>query len=306
MLPITSISRVKSGYEAYLSLQRGLSRNTVENYSRDVDKLLRYADSEGVAVADIDEPCLERFVCALIDLGVVPRTQARIISGVKSFFRYLKISGYIDKNPTRLLPAPKLGKHLPDVLTVEEIDEMIEAIDMSTPEGIRNRAIIETLYGCGLRVSELTALRISQVYADDQYVVVDGKGSKQRLVPISEEALRRIADYQEQVRSCLSVKPGNEDILFLNRRGSALSRVMVFYIVKNLCEMAGIRKTVSPHTLRHSFATHLLEGGANLRAIQQMLGHESIVTTEIYVHIDRSTLRREILLHHPRNHRSCH
>lgn len=303
MKPITSISKVRKGFDAYLALQRGLSRNTVENYRRDVDKLLRFLDEEGISLTDVDEPNLERFVCALIDLGIVPRTQARIISGVKSFFKYLKIEGYIEKNPTTLLPTPKLGRHLPDVLSVEEIDAMIDAIDMSTPEGIRNRAIIETLYGCGLRVSELTALRISQVYADDEYVVVEGKGNKQRLVPISQEALARIADYIEEVRSRMTVKPGNEDILFLNRRGKALTRVMVFYIVKNLCALVGIKKTVSPHTLRHSFATHLLEGGANLRAIQQMLGHESIVTTEIYVHIDRSTLRSEIMLHHPRNRR---
>lgn len=289
------------GYDAYLKLQRGLSANTVENYSRDVDKLLRWLDGEAVELQQVDEPCLERFVCSLADLGVVPRTQARIISGVKSFFRYLKIEGYIEVNPTRLLPAPKLGRHLPEVLSLEEIDAMIEMIDMSTPEGIRNRAIVETLYGCGLRVSELTGLHISQVYASDGYVIVEGKGSKQRLVPISGVALECIKYYIDEVRCHLTVKRGYEDTLFLNRRGSALSRVMVFYIVKNLCELAGIRKTVSPHTLRHSFATHLLEGGANLRAIQQMLGHESIVTTEIYVHIDRSTLRHEIMVHHPRN-----
>jgi len=235
MIPVTSIPKIRKGFDAYLALQRGLSRNTVENYRRDVDKLLRFIDEEGVSLTDVDEPCLERFVCALIDLGIVPRTQARIISGVKSFFKYLKIEGYIEKNPTTLLPTPKLGRHLPDVLSVEEIDAMIDAIDMSTPEGIRNRAIIETLYGCGLRVSELTALRISQVYADDEYVVVEGKGNKQRLVPISQEALARIADYIEEVRSRMTVKPGNEDILFLNRRGKALTRVMVFYIVKDLC-----------------------------------------------------------------------
>ena len=303
MTQITSISHLKEGFNAYLALQRGLSSNTVESYSRDVDKLLRYIAEEGIELRDVDEPCLEQFVCTLIDLCVVPRTQARIISGVKSFFKYLNMEGYVEKNPTRLLPTPKIGRFLPDVLSVEEIDEMIEMIDMSTPEGIRNHAIIETMYGCGLRVSELIGLRMSQVFADDGYVVVEGKGDKQRLVPISDEALQCIAAYREEVRDHMVVKPGNEDILFLNRRGSALTRQMVFIIIKDLCELAGIKKKVSPHTLRHSFATHLLEGGANLRAIQQMLGHESIVTTEIYVHIDRSALRKEILLHHPRNNR---
>ena len=240
-------------------------------------------------------------MCTLQDVGIQPKSQARIISGIKSFFKFLKKEGYIDVNPSELLVSPKLGLHLPDVLTLGEIDDMIDAIDMSTPEGIRNRAIIETLYGCGLRVSELIALRMSQVFVDDEYVIVEGKGNKQRLVPISQQALECIAHYIKEVRCTLSVKPADADILFLNRRGGQLSRVMIFYIVKSLCELAGIHKTVSPHTLRHSFATHLLEGGANLRAIQQMLGHESITTTEIYVHIDRSTLRQEILLHHPRN-----
>ncbi|MCI6894118.1 MAG: site-specific integrase, partial [Bacteroidales bacterium] len=207
MTQITSISHLKEGFNAYLALQRGLSSNTVESYSRDVDKLLRYIAEEGIELRDVDEPCLEQFVCTLIDLGVVPRTQARIISGVKSFFKYLNMEGYVEKNPTRLLPTPKIGRFLPDVLSVEEIDEMIEMIDMSTPEGIRNHAIIETMYGCGLRVSELIGLRMSQVFADDGYVVVEGKGDKQRLVPISDEALQCIAAYREEVRDHMVVKP---------------------------------------------------------------------------------------------------
>ena len=223
------------------------------------------------------------------------------MSALKTFFKFLKAEGYIDKSPAELLETPRLGRHLPTVLSVEEIDSMIAAIDMSKAEGQRNRAIVETLYGCGLRVSELVDLKMSQVYAQEGFVVVTGKGDKQRIVPISPVALEEIARYIEEYRSFLTVKRGNEDVLFLNRRGSKLTRVMIFYIIKGLCEAAGIRKDISPHTLRHSFATHLLEGGANLRAIQQMLGHESITTTEIYVHIDRSMLREEILHYHPRN-----
>ena len=207
----------------------------------------------------------------------------------------------MDKDPTELLPSPKIGRHLPEVLTIAEIDAMIDCIDMSKPEGQRNRAIIETLYGCGLRVSELVTLQLSQLFLDEHYIIVQGKGNKQRLVPISPVAIEQINLYLEQTRSHQVVKRGSEDILFLNRRGAMLTRQMIFHIVKQLCELAGIRKVISPHTLRHSFATHLLEGGANLRAIQQMLGHESITTTEIYIHIDRSRLRDEILKHHPRN-----
>ncbi len=303
MREISNISKIKQNYSAYLKLQRGLSENTADNYNRDVDKLLAYLETDSVPLGEVNLSMLENFVCTLQDVGIQPKSQARIISGIKSFFRFLKVEGYIDTNPSTLLPAPKLGRHLPDVLTLEEIDDMLSLIDMNTPEGIRNRAIIETLYGCGLRVSELVNLRISQIFVEDEYVIIEGKGNKQRLVPISQQALQCIAQYAEEVRCHLQVKKGCDDILFLNRRGGQLSRVMIFYIVRDLCERAGIRKNVSPHTLRHSFATHLLEGGANLRAIQQMLGHESIITTEIYVHIDRSTLRREIMLHHPRNNR---
>ncbi|MCQ2291113.1 MAG: site-specific tyrosine recombinase XerD [Muribaculaceae bacterium] len=282
-------------------MEKGLSVNTAEAYGDDVGKLVAYLQSEGVAVEQVTLENLNNFLCTLRDVGIGPRSQARIISGIKSFYKFLKMEGYVDKNPTRMLESPKIGRHLPEVLSLEEIDAMIACIDMGKAEGQRNRAIIETLYGCGLRVSELVGLRISQVYFDEEYVIVEGKGDKQRLVPISQEALEQISLYMEQTRSHQVAKRGCDDILFLNRRGGALSRVMVFYIIKELCELAGIRKTVSPHTLRHSFATHLLEGGANLRAIQQMLGHESITTTEIYVHIDRSRLREEILQHHPRN-----
>ena len=300
MRSIRDINEVLLNFSVYLQIERGLSRNTVEAYEDDVNKLLHFIGKEKT-LAEIEEEDLHTFVCCLQDVGIQPKSQARIISGIKSFFKYLKMEKYIEKNPTLLLESPKLGRKLPNVLTVEEIDSMIAAIDMSKAEGQRNRAIIETLYSCGLRVSELVGLRISQIYADEGYIIVQGKGDKQRLVPISSTALDEIAKYMEESRPLLDVKRGCEDILFLNRRGNILTRVMIFYIIKDLCELAGIKKTVSPHTLRHSFATHLLEGGANLRAIQQMLGHESITTTEIYVHIDRSMLREEILLHHPRN-----
>ena len=285
---------------AYLRLERGLSENTGESYGYDITKFMDYLQGRK-SVVEVEADDLHEFVCCLQDLGVSVASQARIISGIKSFYKFLKLEGFIDKNPTTLLETPHRGRQLPTVLTVEEIDAVIECIDMSKPEGIRNRAIIETLYGCGLRVSELVDLRISNIYADEGYVVVIGKGDKQRLVPISQVALDLIEEYRVSERAALSIKQGEEDFVFLNRRGSRLSRVMIFYIIKDLCELAGIKKNVSPHTLRHSFATHLLEGGANLRAIQQMLGHESITTTEIYVHVDRSFLREEILNHHPRN-----
>lgn len=304
MREIRDIGRVLEQYEAYLAVQKGLSANTVENYARDVTKLIGFAAESGHEITRITENELHEFVCTLQDVGIHPRSQARIISGVKSFFRFLKTEGYIDHNPSRLLESPKLGRHLPPVLTLDEIDAIIDAVDMSSAEGERNRAIIETLYSCGLRVSELVGLHISQIYAADSYIIVAGKGGKQRVVPISQPAIDCIGQYVGNSRASLKrIKPGCDDILFLNNRGGQLSRVMVFYIVKRLCELAGIRKTVSPHTLRHSFATHLLEGGANLRAIQQMLGHEDITTTEIYLHIDRSRLRDEILTCHPRNRR---
>ena len=301
MRPIDDIEQVRARYNVYLQVEKGLSANTAASYGDDVDKLLGYMAQSHKPVEEATLDDLETFVATLHDVGSAPRSTARGISGVKSFYKFLAAEGYTDSDPTRLLPAPKPGRHLPEVLSVDEIDRMIACIDMSSPLGQRNRAIIETLYGCGLRVSELTGLRISHIYSDEGYIIVDGKGDKQRLVPIDDIALEQIELYMKNTRSRQVVKRGNDDILFLNNRGSQLSRVMVFYIIKDLCERAGIDKTVSPHTLRHSFATHLLEGGANLRAIQQMLGHESITTTEIYVHIDRSRLRQEILKHHPRN-----
>ena len=303
MREITDLARVKRNYGVYLRIEKGLSENTAAAYSDDVDKLTRYLADVGIAVEKATTDDLDGFVAALHDLGIGPRSTARIISGIKSFYKYLRIEGFTDLNPTQLLDSPRLGRHLPEVLTLEEIDAMIACIDMSTPEGMRNRAIIETMYSCGLRVSEVVGLQMSLIYADEEFIVVRGKGDKQRIVPISQVALEQIGIYMNEVRSGLTIKRGCEDILFLNRRGGQLTRQMVFIIIKQLCELAGIHKNVSPHTLRHSFATHLLEGGANLRAIQQMLGHESITTTEIYVHIDRTRLRQEILQYHPRNKR---
>ncbi|MCM1518989.1 MAG: tyrosine recombinase XerD [Pseudoflavonifractor sp.] len=302
MRSIDDIESIRRSYQAYLMLERGLSDNTREAYADDIDKLLRYLATTSVRLRDVDLPMLHEFVASLHDLGIAVRSQARIISGIRSFFRFLRLEGYIDTDPAILLESPRTGRKLPEVLTVDEIDRMIAAIDMSAPEGQRNRAIIETMYGCGLRVSELVNLEISRLFADEGYVIVTGKGDKERLVPISDVAISEIRSWLGD-RSAINIKPGEENILFLSRRGRRLSRVMIFYIIKGLCETAGIRKEISPHTLRHSFATHLLEGGANLRAIQQMLGHESIATTEIYLHIDRTSLRREILAYLPRNRR---
>ena len=301
MREITDIADVKQRFLGHLILEKGMSANTAQAYSDDVDKLTAYLNDAGVGIERATTDDLERFVCTLQDVGIQPRSQARIISGVKGFYKFLRMEGYMDTDPTELLLTPKIGRHLPEVLTVDEIDRMIACIDMSKAEGQRNRAIIETLYGCGLRVSELVTLQLSQLFMEEHYVIIQGKGNKQRLVPISPVAIEQINLYLEQTRSRQVAKKGSEDILFLNRRGAMLTRQMIFHIVKQLCELAGIRKVISPHTLRHSFATHLLEGGANLRAIQQMLGHENITTTEIYVHIDRTRLRDEILTHHPRN-----
>lgn len=285
---------------AYLMLERGLSENTRQCYLDDVKKLINYLNSNNLELKDVTLDTLHNFIAELHDLGISSRSQARIISGIKSFFRFLKLENHIDNNPSLLLESPRIGRKLPEVLSIEEIDEMISCIDLSTNEGQRNRAIIETLYSCGLRVSELINLEINKIFLEDEYIVIKGKGNKERIVPISTVAIHEIMLYLED-RKHLDIKPGEENILFLNRRGRRLTRVMIFYIIKQLAELAGIRKEISPHTLRHSFATHLLEGGANLRAIQQMLGHESISTTEIYIHIDRTRLREEILTFHPRN-----
>ena len=289
-------------YQIYLRLEKSLSPHSVEAYMEDLGKLIRFMEEEKLDYKTITYSDFQQFVARLHDIGIHPRSQARIISGIRSFYRFLLLDKYITVDPTELLESPKIGLKLPEVLTVNEINNIIASIDLSLPEGQRNRAMLETLYSCGLRVSELITLRYPDVYFDEGFIKVEGKGSKQRLVPISDIALHEIKNYLYN-RNLAQVKKGFEDILFLSRRGTALSRIMVFHIVKQQAEMAGIQKNISPHTFRHSFATHLLEGGANLRAIQEMLGHEKITTTELYTHIDREFLRREILEHHPRSRR---
>lgn len=302
MRQINDIERVCQEYDLYLMMEKGMADNTRESYRRDVDKLLGYLAAEGVGLRDVTIDTLRMFLGDLHDVGIAERSQARIVAGVRSFFHFMVMEGYLDANPSELLETPRIGVHLPEVLTVQEIDDMIAAVDMTKAEGQRDRAIIETLYGCGLRVSELVNLEISKVFPDEGYLVVTGKGNKERMVPMSDTSIAEIASWMED-RGLLSVKPGEENRLFLNRRGGRLTRERIFQIVKGLAEAAGIRKSISPHTLRHSFATHLLEGGANLRAIQQMLGHESIATTQIYLHLDRGALREDILMFHPRSHR---
>ena len=266
----------------------------------DLDKLTRFAKDERKDIKDLTYEDLQQFLAQLRDIGIHPRSQARILSGIRSFYRFLLLDDYISSDPTELIESPKIGMKLPEVLTVNEINRILDSIDLTTPEGQRNRAMLEVLYSCGLRVSELINLRYADIYPKEGFIRVEGKGGKQRLVPISEVALREIRNYLID-RNQMTPKKGFEDILFLSKRGTSLSRIMVFHIIKQQTEIAGVHKNVSPHTFRHSFATHLLEGGANLRAIQEMLGHESITTTEIYTHIDREFLRKEILEHHPRN-----
>lgn len=296
-------STLRKRYEAYMLLERGLSDNTREAYLRDLDTLQAYLRDKGVDFDGVSLDILEDFITDLHDTGIAARSIARVMSGVKSAMKYLKMEGVIENNPATLLEGPRLGRHLPEILSVEDIDAMLDAVDLESVTGRRNRAIIETLYGCGLRVSELCNLQISRIDFDHRFLIVTGKGSKERLVPMSEPAVEEITLYLHEERPRLNIKPGEEDIVFLNVRGHRLTRQMVFIFLRRLAEDAGVRKTISPHTLRHSFATHLLEGGANLRAIQQMLGHESIATTEIYLHLDTTRLREEILLHHPRNKR---
>ena len=287
-------------YNTYLRLEKALSANSIDAYLTDLDKLIRFVESEGLKFDEVSYENLQQFVAQLHDVGIHPRSQARIISGIKSFYRFLFLDGYITVDPTELLETPKIGLKLPEVLSVNEINDILDSIDLSVPEGHRNRAMLEVLYSCGLRVSELINLRFTDIYIDEGFIKVEGKGGKQRLVPISDIAIREIKNYLYD-RNTVVVKKGFEDVLFLSRRGTSLSRIMVFHIIKQQAELAGITKNVSPHTFRHSFATHLLEGGANLRAIQEMLGHEKITTTEIYTHIDLQFLRKEILEHHPRN-----
>ncbi|MDE6153744.1 MAG: tyrosine recombinase XerD [Muribaculaceae bacterium] len=305
MRPIHDVNKLQREYAAHIVLERGLSENTRDAYLNDINKFLVWLSGKSTMLRHVELADVEEFMATLHDLGISPRSQARIVSGLRSFFRFMRMEGYIEIDPTEMIEAPHIGFHLPEYLTVDEIDAMIASIDADSEEAVRNRAIIEVLYGCGLRVSELCNLEIGRLYLTDGYLVVRGKGSKERLVPLAEPTIRAIADYLE-VRATISAKVGEEHYLFVSaRRGTRMSRSMIFRIVRLLADLAGIRRTISPHTLRHSFATHLLEGGANLRAIQQMLGHESIAATEIYLHVDRSQLREEILTYHPRNIDTC-
>jgi len=287
-------------YNQYLKLEKGLSLNTLEAYNADITKLLAFLEGESIELLNTTPEDLEQFIAGLHDIGITARSQARIMSGIKSLFGFLMLEKIIEKDPSELIDNPRIGFKIPEVLSIQEIDSIIAAVDLSKKEGQRNRALLETLYSCGLRVSELITLKLSDLYLDDEFIRVEGKGQKQRLVPISKKAIKEIQFYMVD-RHLVTAKKGHEDFLFLSRRGTHLSRIMIFHIIKELADEVGIIKIISPHTFRHSFATHLLEGGANLRAIQMMLGHESITTTEIYTHIDRSRLRSEIIEHHPRN-----
>ena len=288
-------------YKSYITLEQGLSNNTREAYLHDVEKLFTYFEDEKIDFLKVELDHFHSFAAALMDVGIGERSIARILSGVRSFYKFLVLDGYLEQDPTELLESPKIGKHLPEVLSVEEIDAIEGVIDVSTPEGQRDRAAIEMLYSCGLRVSELCNLLLSDLYLDEGFLRVTGKGNKQRLVPISERAIRELKAWFA-FRDSINIKPGEEDYVFISAaRKKHLSRITVFHNIKVYAEQADIQKTISPHTFRHSFATHLLEGGANLRAIQTMLGHESISTTEIYTHIDRRFLRDQILQHFPRN-----
>ena len=291
----------KNGFKAWLQLEKSLSDNSVWAYLRDIDKLTCFlqAEHELKSPADITLKELQRFINWIASLGMTAASQSRIISGIKSFYKYCLLENICTTDPTTLLEAPKLKRALPDVLSFEEIENIIHQIDRSTPEGERNKAILETMYSCGLRVSEVVSLKISQLYLDVGFIRVLGKGDKERLVPIGSSAIKQINFYKNHVRIHIQVQKGNEDILFLNKRGAKLSRVMIFYIIKEMAMKAGIKKTVSPHTFRHSFATHLVEGGADLRAVQEMLGHASITTTEIYTHLDREFLRKTLEQFHP-------
>jgi len=290
------------GFRAYLQLEKSLSPNSVEAYLNDVSKFADFEENilKKSKPAELTLTDLQLFIKQLHEIGLSARSQARIISGLKAFFRYLYLEEEIKNDPANLLEAPQPGRKLPDILSKEEIDSIIENIDLSLPEGERNKAILETLYGCGLRVSELVNLRISDIFFKEMFIKVIGKGNKERLVPIGRVAVKQIQLYLDHTRKHLIPRKGDEDILFLNRRGGRLSRNMIFLIVKDLGEKAGLRKSISPHTFRHSFATHLVEGGADLRAVQEMLGHESIITTEIYTHLDREYLKSTIQLYHPR------
>ncbi len=290
------------GFKAFLQLERSLSVNSVDAYIHDIEKFVQYLDCQKLNITPekIELKHLRDFLKWINELGMSARSQSRIISGIKAFYKYLLLEDIITVNPSELLESPKIGRKLPDTLSIEEINKLIEAIDLSKPEGVRNKAILETLYSCGLRVSELTGLKISNLHFKEGFVKIIGKGDKERLVPIGNSAQKYINIYLENIRNHLAVKKDSEDILFLNKRGGKISRVMIFIIVKELVEKIGLKKTISPHTFRHSFASHLVDGGADLRAVQEMLGHESIITTEIYTHLDREYLRDAIMRFHPR------
>ena len=291
------------GFKSYLRLERSLSANTIEAYLHDVDMLLQFFKSKSLKkeVSDVSGNDLKDFLVWINGLGMLPPTQARVLSGLKAFFKYLLLDNQIKIDPSALIESPKTSRKLPDTLSILEINSLIEAIDLSKAEGMRNKAMLEILYGCGLRVSELTSLKISNLFLDIDFIKILGKGDKERLVPIGSEAIKFLRIFIEEVRVHIAVKPGKEDFVFLNMRGNPISRVMVFLIIKDLAKKAGIHKSISPHTFRHSFATHLIEGGADLRAVQEMLGHESITTTEIYTHLDREYLRDTIIQFHPRS-----
>jgi integrase/recombinase XerD len=294
-------NRYIKDFVSYLKIEKGLAENSIFAYQNDVDKLLQYALSIKKNAEDISYNDLKDFIATLYDLGLSARSQARIISGIKQFYGFLLLENEIKIDPSELLEQPKIGRKLPEVLTIEEIDALIAAVDVTKSEGHRNRAILETLYSCGMRVSELINLRFSDLYFDEGFVRVIGKGNKERLVPVSPQVQKEIQIYNDHIRRHQEIKKGNENIVFLNRRGAQLTRIMIFTIIKQLAEAIDLKKNISPHTFRHSFATHLIEGGANLRAIQEMLGHESITTTEIYTHLDQRFLRDAILSYHPRN-----
>ncbi len=288
-------------FVSYLKIEKGLAHNSILAYQRDVVLLAGFFEELKIKPEGVTYNTLTQFVTHLYDLGLSARSQARIISGIKQFFGFLILERYIQNDPSALLEQPKLGRKLPEVLELAEIDALLLAIDTQTQEGPRNHAMLETLYSCGLRVSELIGLRFSDLYFDEGFIRVIGKGNKERLVPVSEQVVKEVNAYVAEVRSLIPIQKGQEHFVFLNRRGAALTRVMIFTIIKQLAQKIGLKKQISPHTFRHSFATHLIEGGANLRAVQEMLGHESITTTEIYTHLDQRFLRRAILAHHPRN-----
>lgn len=294
-------SRYIKDFVSFLKIEKGLAENSIFAYHNDVQKLAQFADEQSLEVHHIQLDNLQQFLATLHDVGISARSQARIISGIKQFFHFLILEDELTQDPSELLDMPKLGRKLPEVLTMEEIDQLLAAIDLSKSEGPRNRAILETLYSCGLRVSELVDLQFNQLFFQEGFIRIIGKGSKERLVPVSKSVEDEINWYVTQVRNHQTVLPGHEGVVFLNRRGAKLTRVMIFTIIKNLAAGIGLAKNISPHTFRHSFATHLLEGGANLRAIQEMLGHESILTTEIYTHLDQRMMREAIISFHPRN-----